>query len=430
MTSLLLTKSSTFIIGPVATIMGYIMEGIFWVLDKVGIPSVGLAIILFTVVIYLLMSPLTIKQQKFSKLSAKMNPELQAITAKYKGRKDNDSMMAMQQETSAVYAKYGVSPSGSCLQLVIQMPILFALYRVINAMPAYVGKIKESFEPLVTNLLAQDGATELVQKFTNSAQFKNQFSNELFSSSTEYAKNTIIDALNKASTAEWNSISTTFTSLSQDVTNTLSTLDHYNSFLGLNIANSPSFMVKEALSSGQYLMIGAALILPILSVLTQWFNIKLMPQAAGPATDDDKANAMASSMKTMNKIMPLMSAYFCYILPAGMGLYWVAGAVVRSVMQIVINKHIDKIDIQEVIKNNSEKYKKKLEKQGVTSNKLNNYARMNTKSVDSTNAKPVLSQNEKEEAYKKAMESKGTAKPGSLSDKANLVKKYNENNNK
>lgn len=430
MTSLLLTKSTTFIIGPVATIMGYIMEGIFWALDKIGIPSVGFAIILFTIVIYLLMSPLTIKQQKFSKLSAKMNPELQAIQAKYKGRKDNDSMMAMQQETSAVYAKYGVSPSGSCLQLVIQMPILFALYRVINAMPAYVGKIKEAFSPLVTNLLNQEGGSELVQTFTNSAQFKNQFSNELFTSNSEYAKNTIIDALNKASTAEWNSISETFSNLSVDVSNTLQTLDQYNSFLGLNIANSPSFMVKEALASGQYLLIGAALILPILSVLTQWFNIKLMPQAAGAATDDDKANAMASSMKTMNKIMPLMSAYFCYILPAGMGLYWVAGAVIRSVMQIVINKHIDKIDIQEVIKNNSEKYKKKLEKQGVTSNKLNNYARMNTKSVDNQSSKPQLSQNEKEDAYKKAMEGKTSAKPGSLSDKANLVKKYNENNNK
>ena len=63
---------------------------------------------------YLLMMPLTIKQQKFSKLSAKMNPELQAVQAKYKNRKDNDSMMAMNMETKAIYAKYGVSPTGSC----------------------------------------------------------------------------------------------------------------------------------------------------------------------------------------------------------------------------------------------------------------------------------------------------------------------------
>lgn len=145
MSGILLTQNETFIIGQVAKILGYIMEGIFFVLDKIGIPNVGLAIIFFTIVIYLLLMPLTIKQQKFSKLSAKMNPELQAIQARYKNKKDNDSMMAMNAETKAVYEKYGVSPSGSCVQLLIQMPILFALYRVIYSMPAYVGKIKEAF---------------------------------------------------------------------------------------------------------------------------------------------------------------------------------------------------------------------------------------------------------------------------------------------
>ena len=139
MTGLLLTQNSGFIIGPVAKLLGYIMEGIFWLLDKLSIPNIGLAIILFTIVIYLLLLPLTIKQQKFSKFSAKMNPELQAIQKKYQGRNDNDSMMKMQAETKEVYAKYGVSPSGSCLQLLIQMPILFALYRVIYSIPAYVG---------------------------------------------------------------------------------------------------------------------------------------------------------------------------------------------------------------------------------------------------------------------------------------------------
>lgn len=124
------------------------MNGIFWVLDKIGIPNIGLAIIIFTIVIYLLLMPFTIKQQKFSKLSAKMNPELQAIQKRYEGKKDNDSMMAMQQETKAVYAKYGVSPTGSCVQMLIQMPILFALYRVFMNVPAYVNQVKEAFFPI------------------------------------------------------------------------------------------------------------------------------------------------------------------------------------------------------------------------------------------------------------------------------------------
>ena len=124
MSGMILTQSNTFILGPIAKLLGLIMNGIFNLLDMIGIPNIGLSIILFTIIIYLLMMPLTIKQQKFSKLQAKMSPELQAISAKYKGKKDNDSMMAMNQETQAVYAKYGVSQTGSCLQLLIQMPLI------------------------------------------------------------------------------------------------------------------------------------------------------------------------------------------------------------------------------------------------------------------------------------------------------------------
>ena len=136
---MVLTQNDGFILGPVAKVLGFIMEAIFTVIDAIGIPNIGLAIILFTIVVNLLMLPLTIKQQKFSKLSAKMNPEIEKIRSKYKDKKDDASVMAQNQEIQAVYAKYGVSPTGSCGYLLIQMPILFALYRVIYAIPAYVA---------------------------------------------------------------------------------------------------------------------------------------------------------------------------------------------------------------------------------------------------------------------------------------------------
>ena len=131
----LLTKSSTFIIGPIASLLGYLMNGIFWILNKIGIPNTGLAIIIFTIVIYTALLPLTVKQQKFAKLQNKMTPEINKIREKYKGRNDNESMMKMNEETQAVYKRYGVSATGSCVQLLIQMPILFALYRVIYNIP-------------------------------------------------------------------------------------------------------------------------------------------------------------------------------------------------------------------------------------------------------------------------------------------------------
>ena len=428
MFGILLTQDDGAILGPISKLLGFLMEGIFNILDIIGIPNIGLSIIIFTIVIYLLLMPLTIRQQKFSKLSAKMNPEIQAIQAKYKNKKDNESMMAMNQETQAVYAKYGVSPSGSCVQLLIQMPILFSLYRVIYAMPAYVGKIKDSFYPLVDKLRNETGAIEFIQTLKNSNMYANQFKNEAFTSgNVEYVENTLIDCLNRASTAEWSSLAEKFPNLAGDIDVTLEKLNEYNNFLGLNIANSPSFTMKDAFATGSYLLLVGALLIPVLSALTQWINTKLKPQASNNS-GNETADAMAQSMKTMNVMMPLMSAFFCFTLPAGMGIYWIAGSVVRSIQQILINKHIDKIDMDELVKKNEEKYKKKMEKQGITASGLNNYASMNTKSISS---KASMTQSEKEDVLKKANDyySKN-AKPGSIAAKANMVKEYNEKNNK
>lgn len=426
------------ILGPIAKVLGLLMNGIFWVLDKIGIPNIGLAIILFTIVIYALLTPLTIKQQKFSKLSAKMNPELQAIQRRYQGKKDNDSMLAMNQETKAVYAKYGVSPTGSCVQLLIQMPILFALYRVFMNMPAYVGQIKDAFYPMVEKLANAAGSIEFIsntKNFANAGMFLPQFQNELFTSGNmQYIQNTFIDVLNKASSAEWRSLADHFPSLSNDILTTMQEMDHYNNFLGLNMGNSPSYMVSEALASGAWLMVVAGFAIPVLSAVTQWLNVKLMPQA----DTGSENNSMASSMKVMNNVMPIMSAVFCYTLPAGMGLYWVAGSVVRSVQQVLINKHIDRMDIDAEIKKNTEKYHEKLRKQGIDPEKLNSYATMSTKNMKSATPAPsrakasAMTQEQKEEAMRKATEyyNKNAAKPGSLAAKANMVRDYNEKNNK
>lgn len=445
MTGIILTQDNGFILGPIAKLLGYLMEGIFSILDLIGIPNVGLSIILFTIVIYLLLMPLTIKQQKFSKLSAKMNPELQAIQAKYKNKKDNESMMAMNAETQAVYAKYGVSPSGSCIQLLIQMPILFALYRVIAAMPGYVTKIGDTFKVLAEKIISVDNGSFLQNSELNSVvSAVRMYASNLESN----LSNGIVDVLNKVSSSDMSVISEHYglsqltyqgeLILSNDTTRGL--IDTYNNFLGINIGNSPSYMVSEAWHAPdgiQWFMLIAAFIIPVLSAVTQWINTKLMPQAASNDKNDQQ-NSMMQSMKMMNTMMPLMSAFFCFTLPAGMGLYWISGSVVRSIQQIVINKHIDKIDIDELIKNNEEKRIKKLEKAGIDPRTVNRNATLSTRNVNSNkasmsskaNVRP-LSQEEKDEAMKKSTEYYNkNAKPGSLAAKANMVKQYNEKNNK
>ena len=165
MQGILLTKADGFLMGPISRVLGVIMNAIFTVLDFIGIPNIGLSIILFTIIMYLVMLPLTIKQQKFSKLSAKINPELKEIQKKYVGKRDEVSMVKQQEETKALYDKYGVSQAGSCLQLLITLPIMFALYRVIYAIPAYVTKLKEVYLGLVNKLMYMEGAADFVGAF-------------------------------------------------------------------------------------------------------------------------------------------------------------------------------------------------------------------------------------------------------------------------
>lgn len=435
MTGMMLTQYDGVILGPIAKLLGYIMEGIFNCLSAIGIPNIGLAIIIFTIVIYMLLLPLTIKQQKFSKLSAKMNPELQAIQAKYKNRKDNDSMMAMNQETQEVYAKYGVSPTGSCVQLAIQMPILMALYRVIYAVPAYVSKVKEIFVPFTDSLFNNNlnEVKEFIQGLSNANYFNKQFKNELFTGNdATYVKNVIIDSFNRASSSEWQQAIDKFTDSSEAIKSALASFERFNNFLGLNIANSPSYTVKAAWSDKDYLLLAGALMIPILSALTQWINTKLMPQAANNGNNGSQADQMAQTMKTMNLMMPVMSAVFCYTLPIGMGLYWIAGAVIRSIQQVIINKHIDKMDIDDLIEKNADKAKKKIEKQKKNAERMSAYANVNTRNMktisqiaNSNNVDSVDSTTTDVSSNVSSTKS-SNAKQGSLAAKANLVREYND----
>lgn len=441
MNVILLTKDDTFIIGWVARLLGLIMEGIFTVIDFIGIPNIGLAIILFTIVVNLLLLPLTIKQQKFSKLSNKMQPELKVIEEKYKNKKDNDSMMAKNQEIQAIYAKYGVSASGSCVQLLIQMPILLALYRVINAVPAYVSKIGNTFRVLADQIMSMDAAEFI--KNSDISTIKNTVSmygkSLLSDGSGERAVNSLIDILNKLSSSDMTAVSQHYNLseltyngsliLSNDTTRGL--LDIYNSFFGLNIANSPQHIIMNEYQNGVTALLIGAIMIPVLAALTQLINVKLMPQPENQNTE----NSMASSMKMMNMIMPLFSAWFCFSLPSGLGLYWIASAVVRTILMIIINKRLDKMSFEDIVKQNSVKSAKKMEKIKKQQEIMNTYANMNTRNIASRasmNTGADSNDSVSKPAQKKTnnVDYSSKAKPGSIAAKANMVKEFNERNNK
>lgn len=437
MNGILLTQHDGFLLGPIAKLLGLIMEGIFWVIDLIGIPNIGLAIILFTIVVNILMMPLTIKQQKFSKLSATIQPEVQAIQAKYKNRKDQESQMAMSQEVQKVYAKYGVSQTGGCLYLLIQMPILFALYRVIYAIPAYVSKVGDTFRVLANAIISHDGGKglETFKALTDGkiAQTISMYGKSLNSTNAKDIENGVIDVLNRLSSTDMATVADKFDLANlqyqgETILGNGGLLETYNNFLGLNIVNSPQQIMTEAFATGAILVGIGALLIPILSVITQWINTKLMPQHN---TNND--NGVGSSMKTMNLVMPLISAWFSFSWAAGMGIYWVAGNIVRCIQQVIVNKHMDKISLEELIEQNKEKSAKKLAKLEANQERMNAYANMKTRNIQNrANTTTNVSEAEKEEAMKKATEyyNSGNVKPGSMMAKANMVRQYNEKNNK
>ena len=120
MSLLVLTKSGG-ILSPIALVLGFVIDGIYIVLSKMGITNVALTIAVFTVIINIAMIPMTIKQQKSSKLMARVNPEINKIREKYKGKNDPQSMRRMQAEQRMVYDRYGASMTGGCGQMIIMI---------------------------------------------------------------------------------------------------------------------------------------------------------------------------------------------------------------------------------------------------------------------------------------------------------------------
>ena len=418
---ILATKSGTPIIGQIAVVMGWIMNAIYKVLDAVGIQNIGLCIIIFSILIYLCMTPLQIKQQKFSKLSAIMQPEIQKIQKKYQGKKDQDSMMKMQEETQAVYQKYGVSATGSCVQLAIQLPILYALYQVIQNIPAYVGSVYNVFNGVCTKILAVDGFTDIINNFITDNKMTR------VRQVTENA-DSIVDFLYALSPSQWESLQniSQFSGFSDQISKTASEIQKMQTFGVLNIADQPLSYIK----TGSLILIIAALAIPLLSWATQMLNLKLMPQAATQNGNNDN-NAMASSMKTMNTVMPLMSAFFCFTFPVGLGIYWIASSVVRSIQQLLINRHLNKMNIDDLVNENMKKMEAKRAKEGLPPQKITNQAHQSARNInkiekgmsgtdEANRAKKV------EEAYKNASH----AKAGSITAKANLVRDFEERNKK
>lgn len=425
MSDLFLTAYGGSILGPIAKLLGWIMDKIYVFLANIGIENIALTIFVFTVFIYICMFPLTYKQQKFAVLTRKMQPEMKAIQDKYKGARDQESMQKQQMETQALYDKYGISPTGSCVYMLIQMPILFALYRVFYNVPAYITSVKDVFGNLVSGIMATDGFADKMQAIYEGSKLNLQTVPDFTSTDNTVVSNFIVDVLYKLPSSGWEAVSNAFPDLASSIDGVIAHLEKINYLFVLNISDTPLNLIKAgwAADSKDFVLIICAILIPVISYLTQMANIKLTPQST-----EGQSEQMAAQMKTMNLMMPLMSLFIAFTVPVGLGLYWIAGAVVRIVQQYFLNKHFEKIDLESIIEKNKDKAAAKAEKRGIRQAQIYEAARMSTKTTSMADKANLVKDNE--EALKSADELRAKASSNSLAAKANLVKEFNEKNNK
>ncbi len=410
---LLLTKSTTFLIGPIATVLGFIMDAIFNFLNLIGIPNIGTSIILFTVLINVLLLPLTIKQQRSTKLNSLIMPEVQAVQNKYKDKKDQESAVKMNDEVKAVYQKYGSSPTGGCLTSLIQLPILFALYQVIYKLPAYVESLKTVYMNVV------DALASAYPNYASVEGLQTLASNARIATDSLGNSDKMVDLLYSFSNSTWQTFTELFPNISGAIDSSRVMIDRYNNFLTINLAQNPGFSFP-------------IILIPILAGVLQWLSVKMTTAATSSSNGDD---TNAQTMKMMNNFMPLMSVVFCFMLPAGVGLYWVASSGVRVIIQLFVNAYMKKIDLDVLIEKNVSKVNRKRERQGLPPVKPSKISEAQLHALQETKeekeqreAAAKEKQNQKLDKIKQNTEyyASGELDPNSIAAKAAMVQKYNE----
>ena len=374
------------ILKPIASILGIIMNGIYEFFHLFGVQNIALSIIIFTFITKTLMLPLTIKQQKFTRLQTKITPEVQKIQEKYKGKKDEASMRKLQSETQAVYQKYGASPTSGCLPMLLSLPIMFALYSVINNIPDFVN-IVQKYYTVVAESIQTQGTQVLSDIAVNFEKL------ELTSLKS------IIKALASFNSSQWDALLKA--GLSTDANTAIASINKVNNLFGLSIMNTPSWR-------------SVSIIIPLLSMGLQFAQTKML------SVKTDNKNNASNPMAGMNIAMPIMSGIFCLMLPIGVGLYWIANSLISIIQQFFVNKYLDRMDIDELVEKSQEKAKNKLTNRSTRTDgtSIQELAKKQTKSIE-RNIEKSTEVIDIEDNTEKEVSSNG---PTSISDIANILK--------
>lgn len=417
-----LTQQTGFL-GPFAYVLGKLFDIIYNLLaDSNGVANLGVCIIIFTVIVKLVLFPLTFKQQKSSKINMMIQPEMQKIQKKYKDKKDQASMMKQQQEIQELYDKYGTSMTSGCLGTLIQLPIIYALYRVIMKIPAYVGNVKNMYTPIAQGVMDANGKEkvyEFLNEFVNDNNISSAASSmsqmkKLVEGGTSLNVNNVIDAISNFGMEYLQQLSD---SLNLDVAGNINHIEEIYTFCGIDILDAPG------------LKIGLPLLIPILSAVFQYLSMKVSMSRSSDSGQD----STASMMKSMSITMPIMSFVLCISLSSFIGIYWATSAAITMVTQLLVNAYYDHVDMDELLEKQMEKAakKKKNGKKSFMQRMLESseemqeeMEKMQAMRENSTRSLRNYVPSEKSDTNSNTATNK-TYKKGSIGSKANIMLNYN-----
>lgn len=275
---------------------------LLFIYNTVAFQNYGLAIIFFTVLVKLVLLPLTLKQYKSSAKMQELQPIIADIQKRYKDDKEK-----LNQEMMKVYQENNYNPASGCLPILLQMPILITLYWVIiQPIKFMLGKPIETVDKLVEVATKALGDKAIgFQKELATLNYFNENRDALSQVSGLLNKNELVD---------------------------------FNNFLGLHLGRIASYKTGDLFGAEAYIYL-PLLLLALLAVATTYVSTKLtMPK---PNQNGVQQNAMASSMtNSMMYIGPLMTLMFSFQLPAGVVLYWMIGYVFAIFQQLYINKYV------------------------------------------------------------------------------------------
>ena len=350
METIILAATSSWILKPFAYLLSWIFNGLFYLISQITTSQcLAITIILFTFIVRALMMPLMLKQQRSSRRMARLQPKVEKIQQKYKNKKDPEAQQKMNMEIQQLYSENKANPMSGCLPLLIQMPILFALFEVLRNVPFYVNQIGDLYTSMAATVQGVSGYQNVLNSETFSTVVKGI--RDFNAASTD----SLIDFMYHLSRTDWQEfmqqLNLTGNQAFQD---TYSLANAYSTFGG----GALTFNLSE--NAGWKLW---GILFPIVSGGTTFLSSWLMQRANDKRqkmmNPDGTVTQQQQSMKYMTYIFPFMTAWFTASMPLGLGLYWIAGNIFSILSQYISDSIIDREEYKEALKRRDELVEKK-----------------------------------------------------------------------